>query len=233
VRVRVGTSGFSYPEWKGGFYPPDIPPGGMLAYYATRLPAVEVNNTFYRLPSARTLASWRGQVPADFRFAIKASERITHRARLREAAEPVGYLYRAVAELGPNLGPVLFQLPPQMRKDLPRLSDFLDLLPRGGQAAFEFRHPSWFSDEVYEALRARGAALCVAESEDLEVPVVATAGWGYLRLHKTGYDAAGLSAWAERILEQPWQETFAFFQHEEIAGPQLAAALSALVEARP
>jgi uncharacterized protein YecE (DUF72 family) len=233
VRIRVGTSGFSYPEWKGGFYPADLPPERMLAFYATRLPAVEVNNTFYRLPAARTLATWRAQVPADFRFAIKASQKITHRARLRDVAEPVGYLYRTVAELGPSLGPMLYQLPPQLRKDLPRLSAFLDLLPAGGRAAVEFRHRSWFSDEVFEALRSRGAALCIAESDELETPVVATAGWGYVRLHRGAYDAAALEAWAERILEQPWEESYAFFQHEEVDGPRLAAALSSLVEARP
>jgi len=233
VRVRVGTSGFSYPEWRGGFYPEGLPAGRMLGYYAARLPAVEVNNTFYRLPSARMLATWRAQVPADFRFAIKASQRITHRSRLRDVAEPVGYLYRTVAELGPTLGPCLYQLPPQLRKDLPRLSAFLDLLPAGGRATIEFRHPSWFCDDVFEALRARGAALCIAESPDLETPVVATARWGYLRLHKAGYDGGALTAWAERILEQPWEEAFAFFQHEEIEGPRLAAALSALIEARP
>ena len=234
VRVLVGTSGFSYQAWKGTFYPADLPQARMLAFYASRFPAVEVNNTFYRMPSPKTLATWRAQVPAAFRFALKAPQRVTHQLRLRDAAEPVAWFYRAAAELGEALGPVLYQLPPSMKKDLPRLAAFLDLLPAGGRAAFEFRHASWFSDEVYQALRGRGAALCVAESEELESPLVATAGYGYLRLRREAYSGADLAAWAERILDQPWQEAYAFFKHEDAGeGPRLAAALGALVEARP
>lgn len=234
MRVRTGTSGFSYPAWKGSFYPADLPGGRMLSFYAERFPAVEVNNTFYRMPSASTLAGWRAAVPEGFRFALKASQRITHQKRLADCAEPVAFLHRAAAELGATLGPVLFQLPPNMKKDLPRLAAFLEILPPGGRSAFEFRHPTWFTDDVYGVLRERNVALCVAESEDLEVPVVATADFGYLRLRKADYGGPDLTAWAERILAQPWTEAFAFFKHEEEGkGPRLAAALAALVEARP
>jgi uncharacterized protein YecE (DUF72 family) len=234
VRVLVGTSGFSYAPWKGRFYPADLPASSMLAFYAERFPAVEVNNTFYRMPSPKTLAGWRAQVPEGFRFALKAPQRITHQQRLTGSADSVAFLYRAAAELGQKLGPVLYQLPPNMKKDLPRLAAFLELLPAGGRAAFEFRHPSWFADDVYEALRGRGAALCIAEAEELEVPVVATADFGYLRLRKADYAAQELEAWAERILAQPWQAAYAFFKHEEEGkGPRLAEALKALVEARP
>ena len=234
MRVLTGTSGFSYPAWKGSFYPADLPAARMLASYGERLPAVEVNNTFYRMPSGKTLAGWREQVPAAFRFALKAPQRVTHLLRLREAADPVAHFHRVAAELGDRLGPVLYQLPPNMKKDLPRLADFLALLPTGARTAFEFRHPSWFSDDVYDALRARNAALCVAESEDLEVPLVPTADFGYLRLRREDYAAGELTAWAERIVAQPWGEAYAFFKHEDPGkGPRFAAALGALVEARP
>ncbi len=234
MRVLAGTSGFSFPEWKGPFYPPDLAEGRWLGFYAERLPAVEVNNTFYRMPSPKLLAGWRDQVPASFRFALKAPQRVTHRLRLKDAADPVAYFHRVAAELGERLGPALYQLPPNLKKDLPRLVDFLAVLPLGARAAFEFRHPSWFSDDVYDALRARNAALCVAESEDLEVPLVATADFGYLRLRRQEYAPGELTAWCERILDQRWEEAFAFFKHEDPnKGPRLAAALVALAGARP
>jgi uncharacterized protein YecE (DUF72 family) len=234
VRVLAGTSGFSYPAWKGSFYPADLPGGRMLSFYAERFATVEVNNTFYRMPSAKTLALWRSEVPECFRFALKAPQRITHQKRLSGCEETVAFLYRVLAELGGRLGPVLYQLPPNMKKDLPRLTAFLDFLPPGGRAAFEFRHATWFADDVYEALRARNAALCVAESDELEVPLVATADFGYLRFRKADYGRQDLEAWAERIRSQPWTEAFAYFKHEEEGeGPRLAAALLALVEARP
>ncbi len=234
VRVLCGTSGFSYGAWKGAFYPQDLPNDRMLAFYAERLPTVEVNNTFYRMPAAKTLAAWRAQVPETFRFALKAPQRITHQQRLAGAADSVAFLYRTAAELGATLGPVLFQLPPSLRKDLPRLTAFLELLPAGGSAAFEFRHPSWFGDDVFEALRARNAALCIAEAEGLETPVVATAGFGYLRLRRPEYAGPELQAWTERILAQPWSEAHVYFKHEDQGlGPRLAQALAALAAARP
>ena len=228
MRVLAGTSGFSYKEWKGSFYPEDLPAEDMLRFYAERLPAVEINNTFYRMPKAGLLAGWAEQVPDGFRFVLKASQRITHHKRLKEASEEVGYFLRVAETLGDRLGPSLFQLPPNLKKDLPRLVDFLALLPAAARAAFEFRHASWFEEDVFEALRARGAALCVAEDEELATPLVATAGWGYLRLRRPDYGEAEVAAWADRIRGQPWDETYVFFKHEDAgAGPKLAAQMLA------
>jgi uncharacterized protein YecE (DUF72 family) len=186
------------------------------------------------VPSAKTLAGWREQVPEGFRFALKAPRKITHFGRLSGVDDTVAFFYRTAAELGEKLGAVLYQLPPDVKKDLPRLAAFLGLLPAGGRAAFEFRHASWFSDDVFDLLRRHGAALCVAESEELEVPVVASAAFGYLRLRKADYGPRDLTTWAERILDQAWEDVFVFFKHEEGArGVALAQALTALVEARP
>ena len=224
MRVLTGTSGFSYKEWKGSFYPEDLPADAMLRYYAERLPAVEINNTFYRMPKAELLASWAEQVPDGFRFVLKASQRITHFKRLKDVSEEVGYFLRVAATLGDRLGPILFQLPPNLKKDLPRLSAFLDVLPAATRAAVEFRHASWFEDDVFEALRARGAALCVAEDEDLATPLVATAGWGYLRLRRPDYGGPEVQAWADRVRGQSWEDAYVFFKHEDAgAGPRLAA----------
>ncbi len=230
MRVLVGTSGYSYKEWKGSFYPEDLPASEMLRYYAERLPAVEINNTFYRMPSAKLLQGWAEQVPDGFAFALKASQRITHRKRLKEAAEEVSYFFRVSETLGERLGPVLFQLPPNLKKDLPRLTDFLALLAPASRAAFEFRHTSWFDEEVYAALKSRGAALCIAENEDLSTPLEATADWGYLRLRRQDYGEKELHDWAERIRTRPWSETYVFFKHEEEAtGPRLAGQLSEIL----
>ncbi|HEY2798642.1 MAG TPA: DUF72 domain-containing protein [Thermoanaerobaculia bacterium] len=224
MRVLTGTSGFSYKEWKGSFYPEDLPADEMLRYYAERLPAVEINNTFYRMPKAELLAGWSEQVPDGFRFVLKASQRITHFKRLKDVSEEVGYFLRVAATLGDRLGPILFQLPPNLKKDLPRLSDFLELLPAATRAALEFRHASWFEDDVLEVLRRRGAALCVAEDEELAAPLVATAGWGYLRLRRPDYGEAEVQAWADRVRAQAWEEAYVFFKHEDAGtGPRLAA----------
>jgi uncharacterized protein YecE (DUF72 family) len=224
VRVLAGTSGFSYKEWKGSFYPEELAAAGMLSFYAGRLPAVEINNTFYRMPKPALLSAWSEQVPPEFRFVLKASQRITHRKRLKDAGEEAAYFFRTAATLGERLGPALFQLPPNLKKDLPRLEAFLGVLPEGARAAFEFRHASWFDDGVFEALRARGAALCVAEDEELATPLVATAGWGYLRLRRQDYDDAAVAAWAERVRGQAWGEVYVFFKHEDAgSGPRLAA----------
>ena len=230
MRVLAGTSGFSYKEWKGSFYPEDLPAEGMLSFYAALLPAVEINNTFYRMPKPALLASWAEQVPPEFRFVLKASQRITHHKRLKEAGDEVSYFFQTAATLGDRLGPALFQLPPNLKKDLPRLEAFLAVLPAGARAAFEFRHASWFEDDVFEALRARGAALCVAEDEELATPLVATAGWGYLRLRRQDYDDAAVAAWAEKVRAQAWNEAFVFFKHEDAgSGPRLAAQLLRLL----
>ncbi|MDQ5857486.1 MAG: DUF72 domain-containing protein [Acidobacteriota bacterium] len=223
MRVLPGTSGFSYKEWKGSFYPDDLPASSMLSHYASRLPAVEINNTFYRMPRASLLESWAEQVPDGFTFALKASQQITHRKRLKEAEEAVSYFFQVATTLGDRLGPVLFQLPPNLKKDLPRLSDFLALLPPASRSAFEFRHESWFDDEVFGALRSAGAALCWAEDEDLSTPRVATAGWGYLRLRRPDYTDEDVASWADRIRGEAWSDAYVFFKHEdEGTGPRLA-----------
>ena len=227
MRLLTGTSGFSYKEWKGSFYPEDMKPEAMLPYYAERLPAVEINNTFYRMPKPELLTGWCEQVPESFRFVLKASQRITHRKRLKDAAEEVDWFYRVAAALGTRAGPTLFQLPPNLKNDLPRLQDFLAVLPERKPAAFEFRHASWFEDDVFEALRSRGAALCIAEDEDLATPLVATAGWGYLRLRRQDYGDEAIADWARKIRAQPWEEAYAFLKHEDSGtGPRLAAALA-------
>jgi len=234
MRVLTGTSGFSYKEWKGSFYPEDLPADAMLRYYAERLPAVEINNTFYRMPKAELLAGWAEEVPDGFRFVLKASQRITHFKRLKDVSEEVGYFLRVAATLGDRLGPILFQLPPNLKKDLPRLSEFLELLPAATRAALEFRHASWFEDDVFEALRARGAALCVAEDEELAAPLVATAGWGYLRLRRPGYGDAEVQSWADRVRAQSWEEAYVFFKHEDAGtGPRLATQMLSRFLASP
>ena len=225
MRVRVGTSGFSYKGWKGNFYPERFAEKDMLRFYAERFSTVEVNNTFYRMPSESTLKRWSEEVPARFAFVLKASRRITHLGRLLDVRDSVTYFVNTASVLGEKLGPLLFQLPPNFKKDSGRLRDFLALLPPGFRAAMEFRHASWFDDEVHDLLRARGAALCFADGdEELEVPFVATADWGYLRLRRPEYGEPELRAWAERIGARSWKDAFVFFKHEEEGrGPKLAA----------
>jgi len=222
--LYAGTSGFSYREWKGPFYPPKLPAAQMLAFYAERLPAVELNNTFYRMPRASVLGAWAEQVPERFRFAIKASRRITHVKRLKEAADDAAYLARQLESLGARLGPVLFQLPPYARKDTERLGAFLEELPPGLAPAFEFRHRSWFEDDALAVLESHAAALCIVDSDGaLEVPFVATAPFGYLRLRRPDYDDDDLRAWAGRVTQQGWRSAYVFFKHEDAgAGPRMA-----------
>jgi uncharacterized protein YecE (DUF72 family) len=219
-RLAAGASGYSFKEWKGSFYPPALKPEGMLTWYAERLPTVEINNTFYQMPKVAVLENWAKCTPGTFRFAIKASRRITHIARLKPetAADSVDYLYRNLAALGAKRGPVLFQLPPAMKKDLSRLSGFLRLLPEGHGAAFEFRNPSWFADDVYDALKNAGAALCLSEREDgVPPPLVETAAWGYVRLRLESYSEEDLRRWAERLGATAWREIFVYFMHEPTA----------------
>ncbi|HET7292532.1 MAG TPA: DUF72 domain-containing protein [Vicinamibacteria bacterium] len=234
MRVRVGTSGFSYDAWTGPFYPAGTKAGARLAYYATRLDAVEINNTFYRMPRAALLEAWRDQVPDGFVFVLKAPQRITHVKRLAaSAAEDVKYLLEAAAALTGKRGPFLFQTPPHLRKDAARLREFLTFLPEGTPAAFEFRHESWQDDEVRAALAERGAALCLADTDEGETPpLVATGSFGYLRLRRADYGAAELARWAEQVLAQPWDEAFVFFKHEDAGrGPALAAEFKKAVDA--
>ena len=221
MRILAGTSGWSFKEWKGSFYPSDLPDAEMLGYYASRFPAVEINNTFYRMPKEKVLLEWADRVPATFRFAIKASQRITHHKRLVDCDSDLEYFTRVCSALGDRRGPSLFQLPPNMKKDLPRLETFLALLPRRWRATFEFRHPTWFDDQVYDALKRYDCALCVAQQEDFQVPVVATATWGYARLHRAVYTQQELEEWAGVLRSQPWEEVLVFFKHEgEGSGPE-------------
>jgi uncharacterized protein YecE (DUF72 family) len=230
MRILAGASGYSYKEWKGSFYPQDVKPEGMLAFYAARLPTVEINNTFYRMPKTDVLETWAKATPEGFRFAIKASRRITHISRLKadSAADSVAFLYRNLAALGAKRGPVLFQLPPSLKKDLPRLADFLRLLPADHGAAFEFRNPGWFADDVYDALKGAGAALCLSEREDdAPPPLVATAPWGYVRLRLENYSEDDLGRWAKRLAATAWRDAFVYFMHEPTA-PAYAATLMRL-----
>lgn len=224
MNLYVGTSGYSYKEWKGNFYPEDLPAGQMLRFYGERFRSVEINNTFYRMPKASVLETWAGDVPADFKFVLKASQRITHFQRLKDSDDSVSYLLEKAATLGDKLGPLLFQLPPNLKKDAPRLGTFLSILARRVRSAFEFRHQSWFDEEVFGILRDHQAVLCIAEAEnDLEVPFVSTADWGYVRLRRPDYDDAELEAWAKRVQQQNWSDAFVFFKHEdEGMGPQMA-----------
>lgn len=225
MKLHVGTSGYSYKEWKGNFYPEDLPAKEMLSYYSRRLPAVEINNTFYRLPQPSMIENWKAQVPARFRFSIKASQRITHIKRLNNVADETKYLLETAALLEERLGVVLFQLPPNMKKDSERLKAFLDLLPAATRAAFEFRHESWFDDEVLGLLRQQDCALVVSDTDEKPLTeIVGTAKWGYLRLRRTAYDENDLVQWLQRVREQKWKDAFIFFKHEdEGTGPKLAA----------
>jgi uncharacterized protein YecE (DUF72 family) len=229
-RLLAGASGYSFKEWKGNFYPEKIKPEEMLAYYAERLPTVEINNTFYRMPKVAVLDSWANSTPESFRFAIKASRRITHMARLKvdAVADSVEFLYRNLAALGAKRGAVLFQLPPNLKKDLPRLTEFLRLLPGDHGAAFEFRNDSWFADDVYDALKGAGAALCLSEREDnAPPPLVETAPWGYVRLRLETYSDDDLEQWARRLEATSWTEIYVYFMHEPTA-PAYAKTLMGL-----
>ena len=223
MKIRVGTSGYSYKEWKGSFYPADIHADAMLAYYASKFRTVEINNTFYRMPQGKVVAGWAAQTPDDFSFVLKAPQRITHFSRLKDIGDTVGFFLKVASELGPKQGPLLFQLPPNFKKDMGRLGNLLELLPPTVRAAIEFRHASWFDDEVYAALRARGVALCTVENEDGKTPLVPTAPFGYFRLREVEYTDAQLAEWADAIRGQSWSDAWVFFKHEdEGRGPKLA-----------
>jgi len=232
-RLFTGTSGFAYKEWKGSFYPGDLPDAKMLDFYGQHFHSVEINNTFYRMPRAAVLEDWASRVPVDFCFVLKASRQITHLKRLKEQP-PLDYLLQTSAALGEKRGPFLFQLPPNMKVDLERLRAFLGWLPPNVRAAFEFRHESWHDDAVFAALRERNAALCIAQTEEeegaVQTPFVATADWAYLRLRKVAYGPGELEAWAARIREPAWGDAFVFFKHEdEGTGPKLARQFEAII----
>ena len=225
MKLNVGTSGYSYKEWKGSFYPEKLPAKEMLPYYASRLSAVELNNTFYRLPRPAMVEGWKTQVPDNFRFSVKASQRITHFKRLKEVEDETKYLLETVGGLEDRLGVVLFQLPPNMKKDADRLASFLKHLPADTPAAFEFRHPTWFDEEVLELLRNDNRALCVSDTDDLPVTHIdKTSDWGYLRLRRVNYSEEDLTEWSRQIRAQEWKTAYVFFKHEdEGTGPKLAA----------
>jgi uncharacterized protein YecE (DUF72 family) len=236
LHLLAGASGYSYKPWKGPFYPKDLPDAEMLGYYAERLPTVEINNTFYRLPKASVLEEWSGRTPATFRFVLKASRKITHIHRLKDVGDMTEYLFKTADTLGPKLGPVLFQLPPYLKKDLERLRRFCDGLAQERAIAFEFRDESWLEDDVFDALRDHDAALCVADTEASPVgddlPLVATASFGYLRLRRDDYGDEDLVRWLARIRAQSWSQAYVFFKHEdEGAAPRLAQRLMDLASA--
>lgn len=227
-RYWIGTSGYNYPEWRGHFYPRDLAATQMLGYYARHFRSVEINYTFYRMPTERIVAAWAAATPAGFTFTLKAPRRITHEARLRGVADPVGRFVEVALALGDKLGALLFQLPPSFRKDLSALDGLLDLLPRSVRAAVEFRHGSWHADEVFERLREGNVALCVADSEKLTTPVVVTAEFAYFRLRDQGYRPADLARWARTIRQRTrnCQDVFVYFKHEERGiGPEFARRL--------
>jgi uncharacterized protein YecE (DUF72 family) len=234
MNLLVGTSGFSYKEWKGSFYPEKLPAKEMLPYYSSRLPAVEINNTFYRVPQKSVLESWKEQVPESFKFAVKASQRITHFKRLKDVQEETRYFLETVGTLGDRLGVVLFQLPPNMKKDLERLKNFLNLLSGEPRVAFEFRHPSWMEDDVLAVLSSRNLALCVSDTDDMPTSHIdRTADWGYMRLRRVNYSDQSLVEWCRRLSEQNWSQSFVFFKHEdEATGPRLAARFLSLAQDR-
>jgi uncharacterized protein YecE (DUF72 family) len=229
TQILTGMSGYAYKEWKPDFYPAKLPAAGFLGHYATRFPTVEINNTFYRMPKDNVLQDWAGQVPDGFTFCLKASRRITHDNRLSEVDSLLEYVLRGAAVLGAKRGPMLFQLPPNMKKDIARLETFLALIPAGVRTALECRHASWFEPDVYDLLRRREVALVATEQEDWTGPVVATANWGYVRLHRSGYTDELLHRWKDVIATQGWKEAFVFFKHEEeIAGPPIGLRFQSL-----
>jgi uncharacterized protein YecE (DUF72 family) len=228
MKLYCGTSGFSFKEWKGPFYPEKLPAAKMLAYYAERLPTVEINNTFYRMPRKNVLEGWAEQVPDTFRFAIKAPRRITHAKQLADCSEEAGYLFETLEALGPRLGVVLFQLPPHARVGVEKLDVFLGLVPEGVPVAFEFRHPSWRDEAVYAALTRRGAAWVIADTEGGESPELPKTGpLIYLRLRAESYTDESLRSWKARCAD--FERAFVFFKHEDgAAGPAYAARMLAL-----
>jgi uncharacterized protein YecE (DUF72 family) len=233
MQLLAGTSGYSYKEWCGHFYPEKLHADAMLRYYAERLPTVEINNTFYRMPAEDMLARWATEVPANFAFTLKAPQRITHQQRLKDSGPTVTEFIRRAAVLDDKLGVLLFQLPPFFKKDLPRLTDFLALLPAGQRVAFEFRNTSWHSDDVYAALRAHSAMLCVTDTDKGDTPFVATSDHGYLRLRRTHYDDADLSRWVDLIAAQPLVRAYVYFMHEDDAlGTRFALRLTELWRAK-
>jgi len=232
MKFWVGTSGFQYTEWKGNFYPEDLPASKMLPFYAERLSTTEINYTFHRIPSAKTIDNWKALTSEKFRFALKAPQKITHWSKLRDCADTLDYFCKVISGLGERLGPVLFQLPPTFKKDADVLSSFLREFP-SMRAAFEFRHESWFDDEIFGLLKSRNIALCIADTENMATPTAATADYGYLRLRREDYEKIDIERWAKFVREQKdrWSDAFVYFKHEEAGiGPKLAKQMMELLE---
>jgi uncharacterized protein YecE (DUF72 family) len=225
LRLHLGTSGFAYKEWRGSFYPEGLRAEDMLGFYAGRFSSVEINNTFYRMPSAPLLEKWSQEVPDGFDFVLKAPRRITHVKRLREVGDDVRFLVQVASTLGSRLGPLFYQLPPTLKKDLPLLRELLAASSEARRAAFEFRHPSWMEEDTWSLLHEQGAALCLAESDEDTVPSIPAGGsWGYLRLRRMEYTDEALTDWVTRVRSQPWSDVWVFFKHEDAGhGPALAA----------
>lgn len=232
MRVIVGTSGYSYKEWKGTFYPSDLPASKMLNFYSSHFGSVEINNTFYRMPDAKTLQKWTTEVPDDFTFVLKAPQRITHQKKLVGIEDDMHLFFDAAATMGEKLGPILFQLPPYLRKDVDKLRGLLERAPKSARIALETRHESWLSDDVYDVLREHDAAFCAADTDEIEDPdrvFTPTASWGYLRLRRTEYSDEQLRAWSKRIDSTQWSDAYVFFKHEdEGKGPAFAKRFLAL-----
>jgi len=235
MKIYTGTSGYSYKEWKGAFYPEKISPKEMLHAYSEKLITVEINNTFYHMPTEKMLSSWAEQVKDDFVFALKAPQVITHWKRLRNVNSELDYLFRSLATLKQKLGPVLFQFPKTFPANAAALRELLSLIPDAALCAFEFRNPSWFNGEVLDLLRQKGCGLCIADAdEDPAKDIISTAAWGYLRLRRSDYTDADLLQWAESVLSQDWEQAFVFFKHEgdEAKGPRLAMRFQGIVDTR-
>jgi len=236
MRLFVGTSGYNFPEWKGTFYPPKLPTAKWLEFYASRLGTVEINYTFYRMPTAKVVAGWDAVTPPGFSFVLKAPQRITHIARLKNVDDTLRFFLETARTLGPKLGPILFQLPPNFKKDIERLGDVLTLFPADLRCAWEFRHASWFDADVYELLRTGNAALCVADTDEGTTPLEATADFGYVRLRDEGYKKKDLEDWVTKLkgLGGGWADAYVFFKHEgKGEGPKLAAKFGALFGLNP
>ena len=225
MNIWIGTSGFQYAEWKGTFYPEKMPAAKMLPYYAERLRTTEINYSFHRIPSAKTIEGWYQSTPERFKFSLKAPQKVTHWAKLRNCGDTLRFFHQVISDLEAKLGPVLFQLPPTLKKDAALLEAFLVDVPAGMRCAFEFRDASWFDDEIFNLLKAKNLALCLADSEKLATPEVATADYGYLRLRREDYQEADVVRWSEAVKARKdvWSDAFVYFKHEESGtGPQLA-----------
>jgi uncharacterized protein YecE (DUF72 family) len=235
MNLYVGTSGYAYKPWKGSFYPKDLPDKQMLHFYGEQFKSVEINNTFYRMPKKEVVEAWAKEVPADFKFVLKGPQRITHFQRLKGVEDSVAYFLGVADALNERLGPLLFQLPPNLKKDLPLLQDFLRQFRADRRLAFEFRHESWFDPEVFSLLRERNISLCIAEAEEgVEVPFEPTADWGYLRLRRPDYGDVELQTWLDRIRKTNWRDAFIFFKHEdEGLGPKMGKRFLELAQHRP